>query len=53
VPSPKTDPNFPDLENPHCDYLDEFAKVRDGIINKTLELDDKKDFNDWLIWIVE
>jgi hypothetical protein len=44
----KTDVIFPDLDNPHCYYLPEFPRIKDGISNKHWEKHEKVDFNDWI-----
>ena len=40
--------NFDPLNEPHCDLLDEFRLVRQGIIVRTTEFQEKADFNAWI-----
>ena len=52
TPTPKEPVNFDPLLEPHCDYLDEFRLVREGIVNKTMEFEEKTDFNRWITSMV-
>ena len=49
TPAPKVPFNFDPLNEPYCDYLDEFRLVREGIVNKTMEFEEKTDFNRWIL----
>lgn len=48
IPAERPDAIFPDMENESCNYLPEFARVKEGIANKKWELTEKQDFHDWI-----
>jgi hypothetical protein len=48
TPAARMDVIFPDLSNPHCDYLPEFPRIREGITDKNHDREDKTDIDAWL-----